>query len=172
MSQRKMKKFLKTLAFVTGACIGAVLPFSSVAAEESTPVLSLEAAQKIATAAWQQCRSDGYSVSVAVVDRHGNVVTQLRDPQAGPHTVGSSFGKAFTSASMGRPTAKLTEAIAKNPSLAGLRDMDSRMVILPGGLPITVGDFRVGGIGVGGAPGGHLDVVCAEAGINALGDKK
>ena len=72
---------------------------------------------------------------------------------------------------MGRPTAKLAALIKDKPSLAGLRDMDPRLVILGGGLPIKIGGSLVGGIGVGGAPGGHLDEACAKAGIAAIAGK-
>lgn len=127
--------------------------------------LALDAAK----AALDQCRADGYRTAVAVVDRSGTLLALLRDPEAGPHTVGSSQGKAFASASMGRSTADIARTISENPTVAGLRDMDSRMVILGGGLPIVIDGQRIGGIGVGGAPGGHLDEVCAEAGLKKIG---
>lgn len=135
----------------------------------TAPYLPQSMALEAATAAWEQCVADGHRVSVAVVDRSGNLLTLIRDANAGPHTIGSSEGKAFTSASMGRPTADIAGAIADNPALAGLRDMDPRMVILGGGLPIVIDGQRVGGIGVGGAPGGHLDAICAEAGLKKIG---
>ncbi len=135
----------------------------------TAPHLTLELAQQAAISTLQRCRKDGHAVSVAVADRGGTLIVQLRDPQAGPHTVGSSQGKAFTSASMGQPTARLAEAIAGNPALEGLRDMDQRLVILAGGLPIVIDGQRVGGIGVGGAPGGHLDEACAAAGLQQIG---
>lgn len=141
------------------------------AAPAATPQLTLELAQKIATSALQQCIQDGYAVSVAVVDRSGVLITQIRNPAAGPHTIGSSLGKAFTSASMGQPTTRLANAIAENPALNGLRDMDSRMVILAGGLPIMIDGQRVGGIGVGGAPGGNMDEACATHGLQQIGAK-
>ncbi len=43
------------------------------------------------------------------------------------------------------------------------------MVILGGGLPIVIGDAHVGGIGVAGAPGAHLDENCAMAGLEVIG---
>jgi len=43
------------------------------------------------------------------------------------------------------------------------------MVIQGGGLPIRIGGALVGGIGVGGAPGGHLDEACARAGLDVIG---
>lgn len=42
-------------------------------------------------------------------------------------------------------------------------DMDGRMVIQGGGLPIKFGTALVVGIGVGGAPSGDIDVGCAVA---------
>ncbi len=131
----------------------------------TTPYLTLELAQKAADAAMKKCISDGYNVTVAIVERSGATKVLVKGDGSGPHTVGSSTGKAFTSASMGQPTAKLSNLIAEKPDLAGLRDMDSRLVILGGGLPIKIGGALVGGIGVGGAPGGHLDEACAQAGI-------
>ncbi len=50
-----------------------------------------------------------------------------------------------------------------------LRDMDSRLVIQAGGLPIRIGGALVGGIGVGGAPSGAIDETCARAGLDAIG---
>ena len=63
----------------------------------------------------------------------------------------------------------LATLIKDKPELSGLRDMDPRLVILGGGLPIKIGDALVGGIGVGGAPGGHLDEACAQAGLDEVG---
>jgi len=131
--------------------------------------LPLKLAMKSAMAALRHCRKDGYAVSVAVVDRSGVMLVNVRSPMAGPHTIGSSTGKAFTSASMGQPTSRLADLIASNPGLNGLRDMDSRLVILAGGLPIMRNGQRVGGIGVGGAPGGHLDEACAAHGLEKIG---
>ena len=41
--------------------------------------------------------------------------------------------------------------------------------IVGGGLPIEIGGEVVGGIGVGGAPGAHLDDACSQAGLDAIG---
>ncbi len=131
--------------------------------------LPLDMAQKAANAAMAKCIADGYRVSVAVVARSGSTKVLIKGDGSGPHSVGSSTGKAFTSASMGQPTAKLAALIKEKPELEGLRDMDSRLVILGGGLPIKIDGALVGGIGVGGAPGGHLDEACAKVGVEAIG---
>lgn len=47
-------------------------------------------------------------------------------------------------------------------------------IVVPGpggGLPIKIDGALVGGIGVGGAPGGHLDEACAKVGIDAIGSE-
>ena len=132
------------------------------------PYLPLEMALQAANAALAQCEADGYQVSVAIVDRGGALKMLLKADGAGPHTVNSSWKKAYTAASLGRPTQELAQTIAENPETAGLRDMDPQILILAGGLPIIVNETLVGGIGVGGAPGGQFDVACAQAGLDVM----
>jgi uncharacterized protein GlcG (DUF336 family) len=88
---------------------------------------------------------------------------------AGSHTVDSSRKKAYTAASLRRPTTELAELINKVPTLEALREMNEHVLLLGGGLPIEIGGEIVGGIGVGGAPGAHLDDACAQAGLDAIG---
>jgi len=128
--------------------------------------LTLETAQKIAAVAAKKCRDDGYSVTVTVVDREGVTLVQLRNEMAGPHTLNSSYKKAFTAASLGRSTGDLTNMVKDKPELFGLRNMDDRIIILGGGLPVMLENELVGGIGVGGAPGGNLDEACAKFGLD------
>lgn len=130
--------------------------------------LPLALASRAAAAAVEKCRRDGYRVSAAVVDRAGVLKVLMRGDGAGPHTTDSSSKKAYTAASLRRPTSELADLISKNPSLQALRDMNDRILILGGGLPIEIGGEVVGGIGVGGAPGAHLDDACAQAGVDAV----
>ena len=67
------------------------------------------------------------------------------------------------------PTAELAQLIVKMPAVQGLQHMNDHILMLGGGLPIEIGDDVVGGIGVGGAPGGHLDEACSQAGLNSIG---
>ena len=130
--------------------------------------LPLNLALAGAAAAMESCAADGYLVSVAMVDASGVSQVQLRADGAGPHTLGSSDGKAYTAASLRRATLGLANFVGTRPDLEGLRDMDDRILILGGGLPIEVDGVVVGGIGVGGAPGGDLDEACAQAGIDLI----
>lgn len=135
----------------------------------SAPYLPLELATQAAQTALKACAAQGYAVSVAVVARDGSTKVLLKADNAGPHTGASAQGKAFTSAAMGRDTAGLAEFIAAKPANAGLRDMDARMVIQAGGLPVKIGEALVAGIGVGGAPSGDVDAACAAAGLKEIG---
>lgn len=103
----------------------------SVAAQDlpTAPYLPLDMAQTAAQAALDACSADGHNVSVAIVARSGVTNVILRADNAGPHTVGSSTGKAFASASLGRDTAGLAGFIGENPANERLRDMDARLVI-------------------------------------------
>lgn len=132
-------------------------------------VLPLNVASKAIQAALEGCKKDGYRVSVSVVDRAGVLRAMGRADGAGPHTVDSSRKKAYTAASVRRPTSELADLITKVPTLQALRDMNSEILILGGGLPIEIGGELIGAIGVGGAPGAHLDDACAQVGLDAIG---
>ncbi len=155
--------------------VGVLLPLgisSTSASAEDLPreaTLPLTLAMKAAGAALQKCSNDGYLVSVAVVDRAGVLKVLLRADGSGPHTPDSSRKKAYTSASLRRPTSEFAELIASKPAVQGLRDMNANILILGGGLPIKMDGEVVGGIGVGGAPGGRLDEACAQAGLSSIG---
>jgi uncharacterized protein GlcG (DUF336 family) len=148
-----------------------VLPVASVLADElpKESVLPLNLAGKAVQASLDACKKDGYRVSVSVVDRAGVLRAMARGDGAGPHTVDSSRKKAYTAASLRRATTELAELINKVPTLQALRDMNNDILILGGGLPIEIGGDVIGGIGVGGAPGAHLDDACAQAGLDAIG---
>ncbi len=131
--------------------------------------LPLGLANKAIQAAVDACKKDGYRVSVSIVDRTGVLRAMGRADGSGPHTVDSSRKKAYTAASVRRTTSELAELIAKTPTLQALRDMNGEILILGGGLPIEIGGEVVGGIGVGGAPGTHLDDACAQEGLDSIG---
>jgi uncharacterized protein GlcG (DUF336 family) len=132
-------------------------------------VLPLGIANKAIQAALDVCKKDGYRVSVSIVDRDGVLRAMGRADGAGPHTVDSSRKKAYTAASLRRSTSELGDLITKVPTLQALRDINGEVLVLGGGLPIELGGDVVGGIGVGGAPGTHLDDACAQGGLDAIG---
>jgi uncharacterized protein GlcG (DUF336 family) len=153
------------------AALIALMPYTVPAADElpKEAVLPMSLAGKAIQASLDACKKDGYRVSVSVVDRAGVLRAMTRADGAGPHTVDSSRKKAYTAASLRRPTTELAELINKVPTLQALREMNNDVLFLGGGLPIEIGGEIVGGIGVGGAPGAHLDDACAQAGLDAIG---
>lgn len=148
-----------------------LMPHTVPAADElpKEGVLPMSMASKAIQASLDVCKKDGYRVSVSIVDRAGVLRAMARADGAGPHTVDSSRKKAYTAASLRRPTTEMAELINKVPTLQALREMNDQVLILGGGLPIEIGGEIVGGIGVGGAPGAHLDDACAQAGLDAIG---
>lgn len=130
-----------------------------------TPETALAAAQ----AALKHCRGLGYQVSVAVVDRSGITQVLLRDRFAGPHTVRTATGKAWTAASFRTSTVEMTGVTQAGKPENGVRHLPG-VVMIGGGIPIDSGGTLVGAIGVSGAPGGAEDERCAKAGIEAIRD--
>src|SRR5580765_6683251 len=155
---------------IATACV-MLMPHTVLAAEElpKEAVLPIGLAGKAIQASLDACNKDGYRVSVSIVDRAGVLRAMARADGAGPHTVDSSRKKAYTAASLRRPTTDLAELINKVPTLQTLREINNEVLMLGGGLPIEIGGEVVGGIGVGGAPGAHLDDACAQAGLDAIG---
>lgn len=148
------------------ALMGAAVLASGAASAQgvvTTKQLSTEVANGIAMAAIEQCRKDGFRVAVAIVDRAGNVQVLIRDNGAGPHTADTARRKAFTSAAFGISTAEFATRVG-TPAAAGLKEITGT-IALAGALPIRAGSDLLGGVGVGGAPGGDKDEACANAGI-------
>ncbi|WP_240229686.1 GlcG/HbpS family heme-binding protein [Devosia lacusdianchii] len=132
--------------------------------------MSLDIALDMAQAAVTACAADNYNVAAAVVDRAGIVRALLRADNAGPHTANAATAKAYTSASSRQPTSAMAETVQNNPAAAQLVGIEG-FLVLAGGVPVKVGDATIGAIGVGGAPGGHLDEACALAAIETVQDR-
>lgn len=131
--------------------------------------MSLELANQIATAAVAACAANGYAVAVTVVDRAGGVRAVQRADNAGPHSLGSSEQKAFTSASAKVNTLAMMETAQKNPGAANLVYLPG-FLLLGGGVPVKVGNEVIGAVGIGGAPAGNLDEQCALAALDKVKD--
>lgn len=132
--------------------------------------ISLALANEIASATVAACAANGYAVAATVVDRAGTVRAVQRADNAGPHTLGASQQKAFTSASARNTTLAMMENAQKNAAAANLVYIPG-FLLLGGGVPIKVGSETIGAVGVGGAPGGHLDEQCAMAALDKVKDQ-
>ena len=133
--------------------------------------LAMEAAAEAVAA----CEKSNYRVTVTVLDRAGQTRVILKGDRATPHTLDSSRGKAYTVVTLG-PIVKLDTSgeiatrVKENPAAAGLSAIPG-LVFLTGGVAIKSGDELLAAIGVGGAPGGNLDEICAKAGIDKIKDR-
>lgn len=163
-----MKTLLKQFAGTTLMLVSGFTFAQTSGQTHTVTQLSSSTAMSLAVAGVRECAKDNYNVTTTVVDLAGRVLVQLRNDNATTHTLESSRQKAFTAVSMKQPTANLMKLIQDKPILAPLQNMDENLLFLAGGLPIKVNDQIVGGIGIGGAPGGHLDVDCAEAAIKSV----
>ncbi|VTU33996.1 hypothetical protein H4CHR_03328 [Variovorax sp. PBS-H4] len=142
-------------------------PAAAAAAVRTERNISLELANQIAAATVAACTANGYAVAATVVDRAGVVRAVQRADTAGAHTLAASERKAWTSASAKVPTLAMMENAQKNPGAANLVNIPG-FLLLGGGVPVKAGNEVIGAVGVGGAPGGHLDEQCANAGIEKV----
>ena len=163
------------IRFCAPTIAGIVLFGVSVVSAESLPtetfkVLPAALAVEAAQAAMAACKAQGYTISVAVVDRTGNLKLLLVGDGAGALTPSLSRRKAYTGAMRRMSSGELAKQVAApgafNPTL-----YDRQLVAVGGGVPIKVGDEIIGGIGVGGAPTGEKDEACANAGLAKISDR-
>ncbi|AZI44967.1 hypothetical protein EHF33_18870 (plasmid) [Deinococcus psychrotolerans] len=96
--------------------------------------------------------------------RSGVTLAVARSENAGPHTLGASSGKAFTSASARALTSDIAKNLPNNPALADIPGY----LVLAGGAPIRVGGAVVGAVGVGGAPSGLTDEKCGTDAVTTV----
>jgi uncharacterized protein GlcG (DUF336 family) len=129
--------------------------------------LAPDVALEMAQAALASCRSGGYQVTVAVVDRMGVVQVILRDRFAGAHTPDSAARKAATAVSFRADTLTLAENTGPDSPHSGARQIEG-VLMLGGGIPVMASGSIVAGIGVAGAPISANDHACAQAGIDAV----
>ena len=132
--------------------------------------ISLALANDIAAAAVAECAAKNYAVTATVVDRAGQIRAVQRADNAGPHTLDSSRHKAYTAASFRAPSSAIMDTAQKNPGAQYLWQIDG-VILVAGGVPIRTGNETIGAVGVGGAPGGNLDEVCAQAALEKVKDK-
>ena len=129
--------------------------------------VSMQLARTIADAA-MQCATDG-GLSVAVVDRSGQLKVLLRGDGSPPHGIELARRKAYTSRAFRRPS--LEWAKRSETDLVGQRSL-AEVIPLGGGMPIKVGNETIGAIGVSGTSGGQqADEDCAKAAIAKVADQ-
>ncbi|HMM85774.1 heme-binding protein [Azohydromonas sp.] len=154
---------------LAAAALLAVASITHAQAVRTERTMSLELANRLAAATVAACQANGHAVTAAVVDRAGQLRALQRADAAGAHTVAAAQAKAYTSASARNTTLAMMDASQKNPGAANLVHIPG-FLLLGGGVPVKAGNDVIGAVGVGGAPGGHLDEQCAVAAIDQAKD--
>lgn len=139
---------------------------------EKKPVLSLQAARKIAAGCIAKAVEKGWKMNIAVVDDGANEVLFERMDGAALGSIEHAQLKSVHSAKMGAATRYFGELTWGKDNqggvLPGLVTLPG-FVTFPGGLPIKAGDALVGGVGVSGSLPDN-DEICAQAGLDAAKD--
>lgn len=122
------------------------------------------------------CAKNGYTVTAIVVDIDGVRQAVLRGDGAPVHTLDSAYAKAYTAASLAPvrkedSTKAIFERLSKNPSTTASLGNLPNVTFTPGGVTIMAAGKPIGGIGVGGAPGGNFDDDCARAALDKIKDR-
>jgi len=152
--------------------------FSMSASADSLPTrkqLPLSLAMEAAMEAVAVCEKSGYRVTATVMDASGVIKAIAKGDLAPPHTLDSSRGKSYAAVSLGPnfsepTTSAIVARVANGPAFGPLQHLPG-VFLVAGGVLIKSGDDVVGAIGVGGAPGGDKDEVCAQAAVAKIADR-
>lgn len=147
----------------------AVLAGTSARAQlPNSKVLTLHVAQTIAQEAMAKCRSDGYKVTVLVVDGLNAPKAMVRDDGATAATTEVAKMKATATMLYNRPSGP---AQPPPPGTAAAPATIPGTINAQGGVPIKVGEVTIGAVAVSGAPGGDKDAACANAALAKVADR-
>ena len=169
MPQSSSRTLRSTLVAAIAVGLGLVNPVAAQKLVAGYPSLTTAAALQAAQAALARCDKEGYTAAVAVVDRGGYTLALLRNGLAGPHTVNTAMGKAWSALSFRTDTTELAASTQSGRPSSGIRQLDG-VVAVGGGMMIRAKGALVGAVGVSGAPTGDADDACAKAGIAAISD--
>jgi uncharacterized protein GlcG (DUF336 family) len=130
--------------------------------------ITLEQAQQIITAAAKKASEIGVPMNIAVVDAGNNLTAFVRQDNAWLGSIHIAQSKAYTARSFDLATKDLFPLAQPGQPLYGINaGNDGRIIIFPGGIPLTAADAVIGAIGVSGGSV-EQDQEVAEAGVAAL----
>lgn len=150
--------------------VGAALLATASASAGAIDVLTeknigMDLAVDVAKATVAACRDDGYQVSAVVVDRFGIVRAALRDDLAARFTLQIAEEKANMVVMSGISSGEFRKS--REDIRPELNHVDG-IIVMEGGLPIESGGYRIGAVGVSGAPGGDKDAACAAKALESM----
>jgi ferredoxin len=131
-------------------------------AKEDLPVVTQEQAAAIISGAQERAAELGIEISIAIVDKGGDPVSEVPATGGGPDGQASALDKASSSVAMEISTAQINDRMVENAP-AGIDA--SRLVTESGGIPFGR-PWVIGAVGVsGGEP--EQDIECSRAGVTA-----
>jgi len=142
-----------------GPPAGTPAPPSKEAAKK--PSVPFELALEAATAARESCAKDGYPLAVVVTDDAGTMLVGFSPDGVAAGRIYMAVRKSLAAMAFKAPTSTLRVEFAADPSLKS--QIKPNMALLPGALPLMVGDRVVGAIATSGATGNEEEK-CARDG--------
>jgi uncharacterized protein GlcG (DUF336 family) len=169
-------KWTISIALLCG--VAALTPVASSQSPQNSDyhyVLPLNLALEAAVEAIRVCTEHGYRVTATVVDMDGVPQVALRGDGATVHTRESSFQKAYTVITLGPmfdfdTSGAFFNLVKTNPYAPRLATVTNVMA-LPGAVAFKSKKAIVAALGVGGAPGGDKDEICAAAGVAKVANR-
>ena len=158
---------MRRLAIALIALLCSISTEGPAAAETPSP-LSTADIQKALTAAVAKAQELGVPMGISIVDAGGNLLPFIKMDGALLHTDHTSFSKAYTAASIHKPSG--ASGIPPNISAEISSTTGGKFTTLPGGFPLLKDGKVMGGIGVGGGKG-EQDEAVAKAAVDALATK-
>ena len=128
--------------------------------------ITADTAKKIAPAAIAEAKKNNWTMAIAIVDTHGELVyfERMDDVQQG--SVDVALAKARSAARFKRPTKAFQDGVAAGGAGLRLLALDGAVPV-EGGVPLLVGGKIVGAIGASGGTS-EQDGVVANAAVAAL----
>jgi glc operon protein GlcG len=130
------------------------------------PSITLDNAKKVAAAGVAEAKKNNWTVVIAIVDTHGELVYLERIDNTQVASVEIAQGKARTAARYKRPTKVFQDDLAGGGHGLRVLHLDG-MVAVQGGIPIVMEGRIVGAIGVSGVTG-EQDNQIATAAVAAV----
>ena len=165
-----MTPFVQRLAAgLGGAAVTLAFSAAPQAQTLSQKNVSLEQAVDIVEAAIEFCKESDPRISVAVLDREGQVRLLVRTNGANPHNLDLAVRKAYTAKTFKMSSADWAKRTAPGQDVEAQRQLEGT-IALGGGVPIMIGRDAIGAVGVSGNSQTG-DEACARAGIAKIADQ-
>ena len=126
------------------------------------PSITADTAKKIAPAAIAEAKKNSWTMAVAIVDTHGELVYFERMDEVQQGSVDVAIAKARSAARFKRPTKAFQDGLAAGGAGLRLLALDGAVPV-EGGIPLVVGGKIVGAIGASGGTSEQDGVVAAAA---------